>query len=407
MRILVLSQYFWPEPFRVTDLVSALHARGHEVTVLTGWPNYPEGRVYPDFRADPARFARHGASDVLRVPLLPRGQGALRLMLNYAVFVVSASLVGPWKLRGLKFDVIFVYQPSPITQCIPALVVGWMKRAPVLLWTLDLWPETLIAVGAVRRPAALRAVSWIVSAIYRRCALVLGQSRAFEESVTRHSGGPERFRYFPQWSEPLFDGGLDGVVPAPEVQPFLGSFNVVFAGNIGEAQDFPVILEAAERLRNRTDIKWLIIGDGRAAADARAQVAARGLGERVHFLGRHPIERIPAFFVAAGALLVTLKRDPVFARVIPGKVQTYLAAGLPIVGMLDGEGARVLKESGAARVGPSGDAETLARNVASLADTPQGERAAIGARGAAYAAREFDRDRLLAQLEIWCAEVAR
>ncbi len=148
-------------------------------------------------------------------------------------------------------------------------------------------------------------------------------------------------------------------------------------------------------------------GDGRAAADARAQVAARGLGERVHFLGRHPIERIPAFFVAAGALLVTLKRDPVFARVIPGKVQTYLAAGLPIVGMLDGEGARVLKESGAARVGPSGDAETLARNVASLADTPQGERAAIGARGAAYAAREFDRDRLLAQLEIWCAEVAR
>lgn len=405
MRILVLSQYFWPEPFRVNDLVPELAARGHSVKVLTGWPNYPEGRVYSEFREAPERFSTHAGVEVLRVPVIPRGRGGLRLALNYLWFVVSATVFGPWKLRGQVFDVIFVYQPSPITQCIPAIVIGWFKRAPVVLWTLDLWPETLSAVGVVRRPFLLRAVGVLVSAIYKGCALVLGQSRAFAASVERYSGGPERFRYFPQWSEPLFDGGLEGVASAPEVEKFSSAFNVLFAGNIGEAQDFPVIVAAAEALRERSDINWLIVGDGRAAAQVRAEVAQRGLQDRVHFLGRHPIERMPAFFKSAGALLVTLRRDPVFGQVIPGKVQTYLAAGLPIIGMLDGEGARVLLESKSAFVGAAGDAAALAQNVQRMADATKEERATMGANGAAYAAREFDRERLLDLLEGWFAEL--
>lgn len=406
MRLLILSQYFWPENFRVNDLVAALEGRGHEVTVLTGLPNYPDGALFADYRASPGAFSRYGGTPVLRVPLLTRGSGALRLVLNYASFVVTASTVGAWRLRGRAFDAILVYQPSPVTSCIPAIVIGWIKRTPVLLWTLDLWPDTLRAIGIVRSPIILSAVGRLVSFIYRRCALVLGQSRGFLANVTRYGGASGRFRYFPQWSESLFNGELASVEIAPEVRAFGDSFNVLFAGNIGEAQDFPAILDAAERLRGRRDVRWLILGDGRAADSVRAEIARRGLSERVFMLGRHPIERMPSFFRGAGALLVTLKRDPVFALTIPGKVQTYLASGLPLLGMLDGEGARVIDESGAGYSCPAGDGAALATQVERMAALTPAERSEMGRRALVYSEREFSRERLLSQLEGWFRDVA-
>ncbi len=407
MRILVFSQYFWPENFRVNDLVTALRDRGHEVTVLTGEPNYPDGRIFPEYLAAPERFTRYSGVEVVRVPLLPRGRGAARLVLNYLSFVLSAGAGAPWKLRARDFDVIFVYQPSPITSCLPAIALGRLKRVPVILWTLDLWPETLQAIGVVQSPRLLAAVGRMVSFIYRRCALVLGQSRACESNVARYAGSTEKYRYFPQWSEALFDAS--GMLPemAEEVRPFAGTFNVVFAGNIGDSQDFPAILAAAERLKDDARIRWLIVGDGRAAASVRADILARGLQDRVVLLGRHPIERMPSFFAAAGALLVSLKRDPIFAMTIPGKVQTYLAAGRPIVAMLDGEGGRVIRESGAGLVAAAGDSVGLADAVRRLADLSAPERAAMGAHGRAYAAKEFGRDHLLAQLERFMEDVRR
>lgn len=404
MRLLVVSQYFWPEGFRVNDLVGALAARGHQVTVLTGVPNYPDGQVFAEYRESPERFSEYAGIPVVRVPLLPRGRGALRLVLNYASFVVAASTIGTWRLRGQEFDAVFVYQPSPVTACIPALAIGRVKGAPVLLWTLDLWPETLEALGVVRSKVALSLVSRMVTAIYRGCALVLGQSRGFGASVERHVGSRARFRYFPQWSEPLFEGDAGAGEPAPEVRPFASTFNVMFAGNIGDAQDFPAILDAAERLRHRADVRWLVVGDGRAAPWVSSEIARRGLGDRVILLGRHPLERMPSFFRGAGALLVTLRRDPVFALTIPGKVQTYLASGLPLVAMLDGEGARVVEESGAGLTCAAGDSEALAANVVRLAESTAGERAAMGQRGLGYSAQEFDRDHLISQLEGWLTE---
>ena len=406
MRILVVSHYFWPENFRVNDLVAELGRRGHEVTVLAGPPNYPEGRIFPQYRREPGRYAVYEGAEVVRVPVVTRGRSRLRLALNYLSAMLSGASLGTWRLRGKPFDAIFVFQPSPITTCLPAILIGRLKRAPVLLWVLDLWPETLAAVGVVRSPWLLALIGRVVSFIYRRCDLVLGQSRAFQPNIEKYAGDSSRFRYFPSWAEPLFRASLAAVEPAPEVQEFQDTFNVLFAGNIGEAQDFPAILDAAEALRHRADIRWLIVGDGRAAEWVRAEIGRRGLEEAVRMLGRHPIERMPAFFRGGDALLVTLKSDPVFAMTIPGKVQTYLATGLPLIGMLDGEGARVIEEAGAGFVCPSGDGRALANRVARLAELPPGERVAMGARGVAYSQREFDRDRLLTQLEGWMREVA-
>lgn len=404
MRLLVVSQYFWPESFRINELVAELVARGHEVTVLTGEPNYPEGRVFESYRRDPSAFASYAGARVVRVPLRPRGQGKLQLVRNYSSFVLWGSLLGPWRLRGLRFDAIFSFEISPITAVLPAIVLRRLKRAPLLLWVLDLWPETLSAVGVVRSPFLLDLVGRLVSFIYRRCDLILAQSRAFFGNIERWSGDRSRIRYFPAWSEAIFEGDLASVEPAPEIAPYRDTFNVMFAGNIGEAQAFPSILDAAHQLRNRADVRWLIVGDGRAAASVRAEIERRGLRERVVMLGRHPAERMPAFFRGASALLVSLKPDPVFAMTIPGKVQSYLAAGVPVVAMLDGEGARVIEEAGSGFVCRPGDGPGLAEMVRRLAELRADERAAMGERGRQYAKREFDRASLVARLEAWLAE---
>jgi colanic acid biosynthesis glycosyl transferase WcaI len=401
VRLLVVSQYFWPETFRVNDLVAGLTARGHSVTVLTGRPNYPEGRVFEDYRRDHASFSTFAGAEVLRVPLRPRGKGGLRLILNYWSFVFWGIVLGPWLLRKKSFDAIFFFEISPITGALPAILYRWLKRAPLAMWVLDLWPETLSAVGVVRGPRLLGLVGRLVAFIYRRCDLILAQSRSFIPSIARWAGPQADIRYFPGWAEALFAGDLDAVLPAEETLPYEDTFNVMFAGNIGTAQDFPAILDAADRLKHRSDIRWLIVGDGRAADEVRSEIGRRGLEDRVILLGKHPIDRMPSFFKAASALLVSLKDEPIFALTIPGKVQSYLAAGIPILGMLNGEGGAVIEEAGAGLVGPAGDGEALARNVEQLAAMPVADRAAMGGRGRAFCTREFDRDMLIDRLVSW------
>ena len=405
MRFLVVSQYFWPEPFRVNDLVAELARRGHEVTVLTGMPNYPEGQTYPAFAQDPRRFNRYAGAEIVRVPLVPRGKSSLRLALNYLSFVVTGLTLGLWRLRGRPFDVIVVVQHSPITSALPALALRRLKQAPLLMWVLDLWPESLAAVGGERSPRVLAWVGRLVGFIYQRCDRVLVQSRAFVANVEKYSGDTTRIRYFPSWAEPIFEGPLAEVSAAPEVAPYRHTFNVLFAGNIGDAQDFPAILDAAEALRAEVNLRWLIVGDGRAAAWVRSEIARRGLAHNVVLLGRHPIERMPAFFCAASVLLVALKKDPIFAMTIPGKVQSYLATGLPIVGMLDGEGAAVIEQAGAGLVCAAGAGQQLAERVRDLMRMPADARAAMGERGRRYCEREFSRAGLVTALTTWAVEL--
>ena len=405
MRVLVISQYFWPEVFRVNEIVSELSARGHQVTVLTGRPNYPNGELFAAFRDNPAAFSEYAGAKVLRVPLRPRGRGGLRLVLNYWSFVFWASLLGPWLLRGHRFDAIFVSASSPITSVLPAVLLKRIKRAPLLLWVLDLWPDTLSAIGVVRSRWLLGAVGRLVSFIYKHCDLILAQSRGFFPAIERWSNAPEKTRYFPQWAEADFDVGVDPNLPiAAELVDHLHHFNIMFAGNIGEAQDFPAILDAANRLRDCSNIRWLIVGDGRVAPAVREAIARLDLRHCVFMLGRHPLSRMPEFFRGAGALLVSLKAEPIFSLTIPGKVQSYLAAGRPLLGMLDGEGARVIVEAGAGLVCAAGDGKGLADCVLSLAGMGVDEREVMGCRARAYVRANFQRSRMLTQLETWLQE---
>lgn len=396
MKLLIVTQYFWPENFRINDLVAQLVRRGHQVTVLTGSPNYPGGEIYPDFKANRASYARFEGAEVVRVGLLPRGQGAARLMLNYLSFALTASLIGPWKLRRRNYDAIFVFEPSPITVGIPAIVLKWIKRAPIAFWVLDLWPQSLRAVGAVRSEVVLNLVEGLVRIIYRNCDVVLAQSKSFMHVITQQIGDASRIKYFPSWAE---DVALDrDAVPAPEIEHRPDLFNIVFTGNIGEAQDFDAVLDAVEGLRNEP-VRWIIVGDGRKASWLAEEVTRRGLKERLLLPGRFGLERMPSFFRHADALLVSLRNDPVFAQTIPGKVQTYLAAGVPILAMLDGEGAQVITEGGAGLAVAAGDSAALIYAVRHMVSMSQKQRVEMGQRGPALIMSDFNRDHLLTQLE--------
>lgn len=404
MRLLVVSQYFWPENFRINDLVAEMVRRGHAVTVLTGWPNYPDGRIFEAYRQNPEQYASFEGARVVRVPLVPRGSGGIRLIMNYFTFALSASVLGPWKLRGQLFDAILVYEPSPITVGLPGAVMRAVKRAPMALWVLDLWPETLKAVGVVKSGGLLWLVGQLVAFIYRRCDLILAQSKSFIPQIRGYAGQDRRIAYFPSWAESVFDGAA--VAAAPEVSVAPGSFTVMFAGNIGEAQDFPAILAAAQALKEHPHIRWLIVGDGRLSEWVAREITARGLANCVKLLGRHPVERMPSFFLHAGALLVSLKDEPIFAMTIPGKLQSYLAAGIPVIAMLNGEGAELVAEAGAGLACSAGDSAGLAQAVLRISKMRAEERLAMGQRGKALYAREFERQILLNRLEGWMLDLA-
>ena len=403
MHILIVTQYFWPENFRINDLALGLLERGHQVTVLTGVPNYPEGSFFDGYGYLNKPQDYHGVK-VLRVPLIPRGNGGgLRLALNYISFAVSASIAAPFACKE-KYDLIFVFQISPITSALPALLLKKIRTIPILFWVQDLWPESLSATGAVKSKQVLGMVAHLVKFIYQRCDKILIQAKYFSDSIVFYGGEKELIEYFPNSAESLFSSISADPTYIP---PLPNGFKIMFAGNIGAAQDFETIISAVEKLKYYHDIHWVIVGDGRMREWAEEEAKKRGLSANIHFIGRFPLEAMPAFFSKADVMLVTLRKEPIFAITIPCKIQSYLACCKPIIAALDGEGANVIEESGAGFVCPSGASAELAQAVLKMYKTPKAEREKMGASGMAYYKANFDRDMLLDRLDGWMMELAK
>ena len=405
MRILVLSQYFWPENFRINDVVEGLTSRGHAVTVYTGLPNYPGGSFFEGYGwLGPFRQQFKQAA-VRRVPLIPRGRsGSLRLGLNDLSHACTATVLAPFQVRG-EFDAILVSEPSPMTIGVPARALRALKGAPLLFWVQDLWPESLSATGAVRSRALLALVDRLIKWIYRGCDRVLVQSEAFVASVQAHGVPRERIRYLPNSAE-AFYRKLEARADDAEARELPAGFRVLYAGNIGAAQDFPTILAAAERLRGERDIQWIILGDGRMRGWVESEVRRRALAN-VHLLGERPAQRMPRYFAHADVLLATLARQPNFAYTIPSKIQSYLACGRPIIAALDGEGGRIVRSAGAGWAVPAEDPAALAEAVHAASRQARPELDAMGNRAEAWFREHFERNKLLARLEAELAEAAR
>ena len=405
MKVLIVSQYFWPENFRINDLAAELVKKGHQVTVLTGIPNYPAGTFFPGYGFFRNIRQNYKGAKVLRVPLVPRGNGSgVRLCLNYLSFALIASFLAPFLCRGAH-DVIFVFQPSPVTIGLPALVLKKWKSIPVLFWVQDLWPESLSATGAVRSTWIINKVRSLVGFIYRGCDRILVTSRAYYPPIQSFGIDSEILRYFPQSVEAIYQP-VRVEADAPEDTLLSNGFRVLFAGNLGSSQSFGTILDAAEKLKNYPYIKFIIIGDGRMRSWIEEEVGKRDLGETVQLLGRYPLESMPRFFALADALLVTLKREPIFALTIPGKIQSYLACGKPIIAALDGEGSRLIDEAEAGLSCAAEDADALTEAILALSKMPKERRDAMGMKALRYYQANFNRDMLIARLERWMKELS-
>jgi len=404
VRVLVVTQYFWPESFRINDVALGLVERGHEVTVLTGVPNYPNGRFFDGYGPLRPYEQTYRGVDIKRVPLVPRRHaGKVLLSLNYLSFALSASVLGPLLCRG-SYDLILVYEPSPVTVGLPAIVLKRLKNLPIMFWVQDLWPESLSAAEAVSSERILGLVAKMVRFIYKRCDRVLVQSKAFTSRVEALGAKPKDILYFPNWAEDVYKP-LVLEDDAPERGETPGGFRVLYAGNIGAAQSFDTILEAAARLKDQADISWLILGDGRMREWVVNRIGELGLSENVRLMDSRPVEDMPRYFASADALLVSLRRAPIFSLTIPSKIQSYLASGRPILASLDGEGARVVKESGAGLTAPAQDADALAESVLKMYRMSPESRAEMGRDGREYFEQHFERGKLLDQLEGWMRDL--
>ncbi len=393
MKVLVVSQYYWPESFRINEVVQGLCAHGVEVEILTGKPNYPEGTVFGGYRAwGCVQETLHGVP-VHRVPLFPRGKGAARLAINYLSFVLSATFLGPRLLRGRHFDAILVFGLSPILQAIPGVWLGRLKKSPVLLWVQDLWPESLSATGHVTHRGILKAVEHVVRWIYRRADLILVQSKAFIPKV-RDLAGRTPIAYHPN---SFLEDGAGSAPSEVDCPGFDCAFPVLFAGNLGAAQAVDVILEAAQLLRDVGGIRFVVVGGGSKREWMMAHAARLQLPNIV-FPGRFPVDTMPVLMGRAAALLVTLADTEIFRLTIPSKVQAYMAAGRPIVACLNGAGADVVNEAEAGLSVAAQDGPALARAIRSLHDMTAAQRAAMGANGRRYYEQHFSHEKLTKDL---------
>jgi glycosyltransferase involved in cell wall biosynthesis len=394
MKVLVVSQHFWPENFGINNLVRSLVEKGISVDVLTGKPNYPTGNKFPGYAGWGFKREKWMGANVYRVPLAARKSGAISLGLNYLSFILSGLLFGPLLLRKNHYDAILVYGTSPILQAIPAIFLGWIKRCGVAVWVQDLWPESLSATGYIQNPHILKYVEMVVRYIYRHTDLLLVQSKAFESRVAPLAGGTP-IAYYPNSVDPAFAAAPE--IEMPDIPQLNSGFNIVFAGNIGAGQAVDVIIGAAVILKDYTDVRFVVFGNGSRWEWMREEAQKHGLSN-LHLLGRYPSEMMPGFMKKASALLVTLSDQPIFAATVPSKVQAYMAAGKPILACLNGEGARLVLEADAGLAIRAEDPEALAEAVLRLREMVDGEREKLGENGRRYSKEHFDLELLTDQL---------
>ena len=387
MKILVVCQYFYPEEFKVNELVEGLVARGNDVIVLTGKPTYPRGPYPEGYRFWGVQQEEYKGAKIIRVPELTRGNGD---SIGIIKSLLSFWFFGNWyaRLHKIEADAILCFQLSPVTMALPALIYKSKLGVKYIHWVQDLWPESVTATTSIKGGLVVKWLNRLVTKIYRESDVILVQSKAFEKSICAKGDFNEKLVFAPNWAEDCLERGEANIANCK----IPGGFKIMFAGNIGVAQDFSNIIKAAELLKDTKDIRWVIVGDGRAREEAEKEIASLGLEEAFIFVGRHPVNTMPWFFGQANVMLVSLKNDYIFSLTIPSKIQAYMASAKPIVTMLDGEGSRVVDEAGCGLTAMSGDYKTLANNVRKMYEMSAEELKEMGVSGRHYYEKVFARE---------------
>jgi glycosyltransferase involved in cell wall biosynthesis len=396
MRILIVTQYFWPEIFRINDMALGLKERGHEVAVLTSIPNYPEGKFFQGYSFFGRSKEIWNGITIYRSCQFPRGNNnSILLSLNYFSFVIFAT----WKVLWLpkKFDRILVYQVSPIFQIIPALFAAWRFDKPLFVNVQDLWPETLASTRQGKNPLLLKGVSAISDYLYRKADFLLLPFKSSQPILEQRGVQTQQMAYLPN--------SIDDFYLPVSADPlyeylFTGDTHILLTGNLGEAQGIDLIVEAAYRLKEKYPrLRWILVGEGRSRKELEQLVKDRGMEEVVLFPGRFPASVMPALIARADASLLTLKKEPIFAITVPNRLQSYMACGKPILASIDGEAASIISAAKCGLVSPAGDLSEFISIVEKFMETTSEVRVTWGDNARAYFLKHFERNKILDQLD--------
>ena len=383
MKILVICQYYSPEPFRHPDICEELQKRGHEVTVVTGLPNYPMGSIYQGYRNGQKRDERINGVKVHRCFTIGRRHGAFFRLLNYESFALSSTHYV--KKSRESYDVVLIHQLSPVMMAKAGIAYKKRHHTKVVLYCLDLWPESLVAGGIGRNSVIYRLFHGISERIYRNADTILITSRLFSEYFKEEFNITDT-KYLPQYADAVFIPEQCRKVPNDTV-------DLMFAGNVGTAQSIDTVLRAAELTSDIANLRWHIVGDG--SESERLKKMAEN-SPQVIFHGRQPLSKMPEYYAMADAMLLTLQKDEILSMTLPGKLQTYMAAGKPVVGAIDGEAARVIRDADCGVCGEAENAEALAENVRRFLRM---NHARLGKNARAYYDRHFSRQTFIGLLE--------
>ena len=396
--ILVIAQYFYPEQFRINDICTEWVKRGYKVTVVTGIPNYPQGKYYDGYGLFKKRKETYNGMDIIRIPLVPRGNNSIMLALNYLSFVVSGFF---WKMfTKIKADYVFIFEVSPMTQALPGVWYAKKRKIPCYLYVQDLWPENVEIITGIKNKKIIGAIGNMVDYIYRGCTRIFTTSESFVKSIHDRGVPLDKIEYWPQYAEDFY-------IPIEEMNipeiPKDDAFNIIFAGNIGAAQGLDILPKAAEIIKTRSEkqIRFNIVGDGRYKNEFVNIVNAKVLDDMFNFISKQPATRIPEFMAASDAAFLSLTDSPLFAMTIPAKLQSYMACGIPNIASAAGETANIIKESNSGLCGRPGNAEELADNIINLANKSKEELEILGDNARKYYDSHFNKNILLDRMDIY------
>lgn len=395
--ILVIAQYFYPEQFRINDICTEWVKRGYKVTVITGIPNYPQGKYFDGYGILKKRKEIYNGIEVIRIPLIPRGNSSIMLALNYLSFVISGFF---WNLfTKIKADYVFIFEVSPMTQALPGVWYAKKRRIPCYLYVQDLWPENVEIITGISNKYIIGGIGKLVDYIYARCTRIFTTSKSFVESINKRGVPSELIEYWPQYAEdfyrPLKKARIKEI-------PSDDAFNIIFAGNIGNAQGLDILPKVATMLKEnkiKRKIRFNVVGDGRYKKALIEIVKTNNLDDLFNFIPKQPAHKIPEFMAACDAAFLCLIQNPLFAMTIPAKLQSYMACGMPIIASAEGETNKIINESKAGFASQAGYVEELYNNILELTSKSNEELQMIGRESRSYYDKNFNKEKLLKSMD--------
>lgn len=403
-KILVICQYFYPEQFRINDICAEWVKRGYDVTVLTGIPNYPQGRFYEGYGLFKKRRETWNGIKIIRIPLIPRGHTPIGMVLNYFSFPITGFF---WNLfTKIQADYVFMFETSPMTQCKIGVKYAKMHRVPLYLYVQDLWPENVEIVTGVHSPLVIGPIDRMVDKIYAACDEIFVTSPSFVKAITgrKKAVSPYKVHYWPQYAEEFYKPVsrlevIDSKVNASSYPAELiddSTFKVGFTGNIGYAQGLQILPKAAELLKGEP-VKFVIVGDGRYKDKLLGEIAETGVSDKFIMIGRQPAEKVPDILAFCDAAYISFMDTELFTWTIPAKLQSYMACGMPILASASGETKRIINEADCGKCVPIGDVKALAEAIKEISNSEDISKYRANSRQ--YFEQHFTKKKLMDEFE--------